>query len=88
MSGVVSAPAFGARWYAEIGQGAWREDHGQTPRRLQVSGVHELADASLSFQSIEQWREAGYLDSLLALADAALGDCQKSRNSCFAATTL
>lgn len=77
--GVVSAPAFGARWYAETGQGAWREDHGQTPRRLQVSGVHELADASLSFQSIEQWREAGYLDSLLALErsvwrDRAYGD--------------
>ena len=77
--GVVSAPAFGIRWYAETGLGAWREDHGQTPSRLQVSGVRELADASLSFQSIEQWREADHLNSLLALErcvwrDRAYGD--------------
>ncbi|KRC63127.1 histidinol phosphatase [Agromyces sp. Root81] len=48
-------------------------------RRLQVSGVASLADASLSFQSIAQWREAGYLDRLLALServwrDRAYGD--------------
>lgn len=77
--GVVSAPAFGTRWYAEIGQGAWREDHDTPPRGLHVSGVRDLADASLSFQSIEQWRVAGYLDSLLTLErevwrDRAYGD--------------
>ena len=77
--GVVSAPAFGMRWFAELGQGAWREDHGSPARKLQVSGVQELADASLSFQSIEQWREAGFLDSLLSLEqqvwrDRAYGD--------------
>ncbi|MFC9559180.1 inositol monophosphatase family protein [Agromyces sp. NPDC056965] len=48
-------------------------------RRLQVSGVASLADASLSFQSLAQWREAGYLDRLLALServwrDRAYGD--------------
>lgn len=48
-------------------------------RRLQVSGVAALADASLSFQSLAQWREAGYLDRLLALServwrDRAYGD--------------
>lgn len=77
--GVVSAPAFGMRWYAEIGEGAWREDHGAPARRLHVSGVSHLKDASLSFQSIEQWRDAGFLDSLLALEkqvwrDRAYGD--------------
>jgi histidinol-phosphatase len=77
--GVVSAPAFGARWFAEIGGGAWREDHGAPARRVRVSGVRGLEDASLSFQSIAQWRDAGYLDSLLALAkrvwrDRAYGD--------------
>ncbi len=77
--GVVSAPAFGVRWYAETGQGAWREDHGAPARRLQVSGVSELTDASLSFQSIEQWRVADHLDALLALErsvwrDRAYGD--------------
>jgi histidinol-phosphatase len=44
-----------------------------------VSSVTELADASLSFQSLAQWRDAGYLDQLLALSqrvwrDRAYGD--------------
>ena len=48
-------------------------------RRLRVSGVERLADASLSFQSLAQWRGAGYLDRLLALSeqvwrDRAYGD--------------
>jgi histidinol-phosphatase len=48
-------------------------------RRLQVSGVASLADASLSFQSLAQWRDAGYLDRLLSLServwrDRAYGD--------------
>jgi histidinol-phosphatase len=48
-------------------------------RRLRVSGVEQLADASLSFQSLAQWRDAGYLDQLLALSeqvwrDRAYGD--------------
>lgn len=77
--GVVSAPAFGTRWFAELGGGAWREDRGTPARRIEVSGVRDMADASLSFQSIAQWRDAGYQDSLLALAqqvwrDRAYGD--------------
>ncbi|QTX06335.1 histidinol phosphatase [Agromyces archimandritae] len=48
-------------------------------RRLRVSGVERLEDASLSFQSLAQWRDAGYLDRLLALServwrDRAYGD--------------
>lgn len=48
-------------------------------RRLRVSGVESLADASLSFQSLAQWRDAGALDRLLALServwrDRAYGD--------------
>jgi histidinol-phosphatase len=48
-------------------------------RRLRVSGVEHLADASLSFQSLAQWRHAGHLDQLLALServwrDRAYGD--------------
>ncbi|MFT4231613.1 MAG: inositol monophosphatase family protein [Leucobacter sp.] len=77
--GVVSAPAFGARWWAELGGGAWGRQAGEDPRRLRVSGVGRLADASLSFQSIDQWRRAGRLDSLLDLQervwrDRAYGD--------------
>ncbi len=49
------------------------------PRRLAVSAVAALDDASLSFQSLAQWRDAGYLDRLLALSelvwrDRAYGD--------------
>jgi len=48
-------------------------------RRLRVSGVEHLADASLSFQSLAQWRQAGHLDRLLTLSeqvwrDRAYGD--------------
>jgi histidinol-phosphatase len=38
------------------------------PRRLQVSGVDDLADASISYISIQQWYQAGYLDELVAFS--------------------
>ena len=72
--GVVSAPAFGARWWAETGHGAWGRNGSEEPRRLQVSGVADLADASLSFQSIEQWDLAGYLEPLISLSRAVWRD--------------
>jgi histidinol-phosphatase len=46
--GVVSAPALGRRWWASRGQGAWLSVFGGPPRRLRVSGVTALADASMS----------------------------------------
>lgn len=67
--GVASAPAFGKRWWAAPGSGAWLAEAGAAPRRLAVSGVSDLADASLSFQSIAQWRDAGYLPQLLDLSE-------------------
>lgn len=72
--GVVSAPALGARWFAKTGGGAWGVEAGGKPRRLRVSGVSELAEASLSFQSIAQWRDAGYQPALLALAESVWRD--------------
>lgn len=72
--GVVSAPALGARWWAETDTGAWGLQAGADPRRLRVSGVERLEDASLSFQSIAQWDEAGYLDPLIALSRAVWRD--------------
>ena len=72
--GVVSAPAFGARWWAETGGGAWGQQAGEAPRQLRVSGVHELEHASLSFQSIEQWDLAGYLNPLISLSRAVWRD--------------
>ncbi len=76
--GVVSMPALGRRWWASTGDGAWT-DTDAGPRRLKASGVSTLADATVSFQSIAQWAEAGRLPALLELAenvwrDRAYGD--------------
>jgi len=77
--GVVSAPAMSSRWWAAAGGGAWLREGSAPDRRLHVSDVQELEDASISFQSIAQWDEAGYLDRLVALTrrvwrDRAYGD--------------
>lgn len=78
--GVVSSPALGKRWWAAAGGGAWTTDApGATPRRIHTSAVDDLANASVSFQSIAQWDQAGYLDRLVALTrrvwrDRAYGD--------------
>lgn len=77
--GVASAPAFGKRWWAARGSGAWLADGAAPARRLSASRVDSLDEASLSFQSIAQWDEAGYLDSLIDLSrtvwrDRAYGD--------------
>ncbi|HWG94203.1 MAG TPA: histidinol-phosphatase [Mycobacteriales bacterium] len=67
--GVVSAPALGRRWWAARGSGAFVRADGRE-RRLSVSGVGSLADASLSFSSLSGWEERGRLDGLLALTRA------------------
>lgn len=58
--GVVSAPAMARRWWASTGEGAWTTDPGSTvPRRLRVSAVRELADASFSYSDDRGWHERG-----------------------------
>lgn len=71
--GVVSMPALGRRWWACAGAGAWTAVDGEE-RRLEVSGVSSLDDASVSFQSIAQWAEVGRLDALLRLSDRVWRD--------------
>lgn len=69
--GVVSAPALGKRWWAALGGGAWVHDAeagSAGARRLRVSQVSALADASLSYNSIQQWDAHGKLDELVALS--------------------
>ncbi|WP_159498434.1 inositol monophosphatase family protein [Microbacterium sp. 18062] len=65
--GVVSQPAIGRRWWASEGDGAWTTIGG-VPRRLHVSDVSSLEEASVSFQSISQWDEVGRLDDLVRLS--------------------
>lgn len=69
--GLVSAPALGKRWWARTGGGAWMTDErspGAAPSRLRVSGVSTLDHASLSYNSIQQWDQAGHLDALVKLS--------------------
>ena len=69
--GVVSAPALGRRWYASQGAGAWATTRlagfPDEPRRLSVSGVASLADASISYASLDGWEERGLLQHFLGL---------------------
>lgn len=67
--GVISAPALARRWYAARDSGAFRTFNGSSPRRLQVSQVAELSDASLSFSSLEGWQERGLREKFVALSD-------------------
>jgi histidinol-phosphatase len=66
--GVVSAPALGKRWWAATGHGAWLQEEGREPRRLHVSGIDDLAEASLSYNSLKHWDQYGRLDQLIALS--------------------
>ncbi|MEO7722423.1 MAG: inositol monophosphatase family protein [Pseudolysinimonas sp.] len=68
--GVVSAPALGRRWWGSTGHGAWTQQDGGEPRRLAVSGIDQLAEASLSYNNLRGWDRAGHLDSLLSLSRA------------------
>jgi histidinol-phosphatase len=67
--GVVSAPALGRRWWAARGDGAWLQDGDAAPRRLAVSQVSRIEDASLSFSSLAGWAARGMLDAFVALTD-------------------
>lgn len=77
--GVASAPALGKRWWAARGHGAWVQESGAAPRAIRVSNVSQLADASLSYNSLKGWDDEGRLASLLALSRSvwrtrAIGD--------------
>ncbi len=67
--GVVSAPALGRRWWAQRGGGAWASTTGEAPRRLAVSRVSQLGDASLSYASLGGWADLGRRDAFIALTD-------------------
>ncbi len=65
--GVVSAPALGRRWWAATGTGAWTGRSLAAARRLHVSAVADLADASLSYSDLAEWERAGRLEAFLEL---------------------
>ena len=66
--GVVSAPALGRRWWAARGLGAFTGGQLAAPRRLHVSAVDRLADASVAYSSLTGWEAQGRLPGLLQLS--------------------
>jgi histidinol-phosphatase len=72
--GVISAPALGRRWWASRGGGAYANG-----RRIEVSKVAAMGDASFAYSSLAGWEEqdrlVGFLDLTRAVwRDRAFGD--------------
>nr|WP_233211236.1 histidinol-phosphatase [Mycobacterium sp. shizuoka-1] len=68
--GVISAPALNRRWWAGLGLGAFASVGGGPARTLAVSGVADLASASLSFSSLSGWADLGLREQFVELTDA------------------
>ena len=65
--GLVSAPALGKRWWAVSGGGTWTGRSLSSAKRLEVSSVTSLGDASLSYSSLSGWAERRRLRGMLSL---------------------
>ncbi|HUR22372.1 MAG TPA: histidinol-phosphatase [Acidimicrobiales bacterium] len=61
--GVVSAPALGRRWWAARGEGAYAGG-----QRIQVSKVASVADAQMSYDSVQGFEPHGLGERFLDLA--------------------
>ncbi|WP_292899302.1 inositol monophosphatase family protein [Microbacterium sp.] len=72
--GVVSQPALGRRWWAATDHGAWTNGRDGELRRIHVSDVDDIAHASISFQSIEQWDDVDLVPTLERLTRAVWRD--------------
>ncbi|APT84267.1 histidinol-phosphatase [Corynebacterium aquilae] len=69
--GVIDAPALGRRWYASKNEGAYRILFGGQPKQLHVSQVADIANASISFSSLEGWADRLLQDRFIALTESA-----------------
>jgi histidinol-phosphatase len=65
---VVSAPAMGRRWWAAPEVGAFTKDIDGSIRTLKVSAIGELENASLSYNNLQLWDQAGKLPELTELS--------------------
>lgn len=72
--GVASQPAIGRRWWAAAGLGAWTNTPGGASRRIRTSDVSDLAQSSVSFQSVAQWDDVGRSADLLRLTRSVRRD--------------
>lgn len=73
--GLVAAPALGRRWWAATGSGAWSGRSLTAAKRISVSKVSRIEDASLSYSSITSWRDIDRQEEFVELA----GDCWRTR---------
>lgn len=54
---VVSAPALFRRWSAHLGGGAYVTINHENTKRIHVSGIAKIEDASISYSDFEGWGE-------------------------------
>ncbi len=73
--GLVAAPALGRRWWAANGSGAWSGRSLSSAKRIHVSAVSSVSDASLSYSSMSGWRDIERREEFGELAD----DCWRTR---------
>jgi histidinol-phosphatase len=71
VAGMVSAPALGRRWWAAKECGAYAGRRPTAGTAIKVSGVSELADASVSYSSLSGWEDRGALPDFLELTRTA-----------------
>lgn len=70
--GVISAPALGRRWWSAKGGGAWLgppASGGGEGKRISVSCISTLGDASLSYSNLMGWQESGRLPAFMQLVE-------------------
>jgi histidinol-phosphatase len=68
---VVSAAALRTRWYAWRGGGAWSSDHGETPRRIAVSGIGGIDEAQVLYAGTVDVEGSGRAPGFRALLQSA-----------------
>jgi histidinol-phosphatase len=71
--GAVSAPALNRRWYASNGKGAFTTLNNGTPRKIAVSKVSVIANASIAYSDFQGWGDR------LAKFHKLMSDCTRSR---------
>ena len=68
--GVISAPALGRRWWSSAGDGAFTQDVDGDVRKISVSNVTTLSDASFSYSDDIGWEKFGSGTGLVDLQRA------------------
>ena len=55
--GVASSPALSRRWFASSGNGAFTTLNNSAPRKISVSKVSELSNASIAYSDFQGWSD-------------------------------